>query len=173
MTGRYLKEKDPRAKVIFIGPCVAKKQEFQLGKTQGAVDLVLTFEELYAMLAARDIELSQLEEDPLDEASGYGRAFAAAGGVAAAVGQALKERGSEKMANCLACSGIEECKLALLKMSKGLLPENFIEGMACQGGCVQGPAVIIRSTKNKAEVTKHAKEVSGRTIADAVEQAGR
>lgn len=171
MLGKYLKEKDPRAKVIFVGPCVAKKQEFQLGKTQGAVDLVLTYEELYAMLASRDIELSQMEETPLDEASGFGRAFAAGGGVAAAVGQALKERGSEKEAKCLACSGIEECKLALLKMSKGLIPENFIEGMACQGGCVQGPAVIVRSSKNKTELNKHVKEAGGRTIADAVEQA--
>ena len=171
MLGKHLKEKDPRAKVIFIGPCVAKKHEFKLGKTQGAIDLVLTFEELYAMLAAKNIELAELEETPLDEASGYGRAFAAGGGVAAAVGQALKERGSEMEAKCMACSGLEECKLALLKMAKGLIPENFMEGMACSGGCVQGPAVIKRSVKNKAELTKHVKEAGERTINGAVEQA--
>jgi len=173
MLGKHLKERDPRAKVIFIGPCVAKKYEFQLGKTQGAIDLVLTYEELFAMLEAKGIELSQMEETPLDEASGFGRGFAAGGGVAVAVGQALKERGSEKQAKSMACSGIEECKIALLKMSKGLIPENFMEGMACQGGCVQGPAVIIRSPKNKAELTKHVKEAGQRTIADAVEQAGK
>ena len=171
MLGKHLKEKDPRAKVIFVGPCVAKKQEFRLGKTQGAIDLVLTFEELYAMLAAKNIELAELEETPLDEASGYGRAFAAGGGVAAAVGQALKERGSEAEARCMACSGLEECRMAILKMSKGLIPENFLEGMACSGGCVQGPAVIMRSPRNKAELTKHVKEAGERTINGAVEQA--
>lgn len=173
MLGKHLKEKDPRAKVIFIGPCVAKKQEFKLGKTQGAIDLVLTYEELYAMLEAKNVELAELEETPMDTASGFGRAFAAGGGVAAAVGQALKERGSQAEAKCIACSGIEECKLALLKMSKGLIPENFIEGMACPGGCVQGPAVIIRSPKNKTELNKHVKQADGRTIAAAVEKAGK
>ena len=88
------------------------------------------------------------------------------------MGQALKEMGSKAEARTLPCSGIEECKIALLKMSKGMLPENFIEGMACQGGCVQGPAVIMRSPKNKAEVAKHAKQAGERTINDAVNQAG-
>lgn len=171
MLGKHVKEKDPRAKVIFIGPCVAKKREFQLGKTQGAIDLVLTFEELYAMITARGIELAELEESKLDEASGFGRAFASGGGVAAAVGQALKERGSQVQAKTMACSGLEECKLALLKMSKGLIPENFIEGMACQGGCVQGPAVLVRSAKNKVELNKHVKEAGGRTISDAITEA--
>ena len=123
------------------------------------------------MLAARDIELKELEETPLDGASGFGRGFAAGGGVASAVAQALKERGSEVEAKCMACSGIEECKVALLKLSKGLIPENFMEGMACQGGCVQGPAVIMRSPKNKVELGKHIKAAGERTIKDAVDQA--
>ena len=124
------------------------------------------------MLAARDIDVSKLPESPLDHASGYGRSFAASGGVAAAVGQALKEMGSTVEARTLPCSGIEECKIALLKMKKGVLPENFIEGMACQGGCVQGPGVIMRSPKNKAEVAKHAKAAGERTISGAIDQAG-
>jgi [FeFe] hydrogenase (group B1/B3) len=173
MLGRHLKERDPRAKVVFIGPCVAKKMEAQLAKTQGAIDLVLTFEELYAVMTGKGIDATQLEETELDEASGFGRAFAAGGGVAAAVGEALKERGSAVQAKTLACSGLEECKLSILKMSKGLIPENFIEGMACHGGCVQGPAVIIRSPKNKAELTKHVKQAGERTIADAVTEANR
>ena len=162
MAARRIKEHD--ARVIFIGPCVAKKLEFQQGKTQGAVDLVLTFEELYAMIAARGIELTEQEETPLDQASGFGRGFAAGGGVAAAVKQALKERGSEVEANCLACSGIDECRLALLKMTKGVLSENFMEGMACQGGCVNGPVGLIRSRKNKAAVANHAKEATKTTV---------
>ena len=169
MTGRFLKEKDARAKVVFIGPCIAKKQEFRLGKTQGAVDCVLTFEELYAMIAGKDIELTQLEETVLDGASGYGRAFAAGGGVAAAVAQVLKEKGSDVEAKCMACAGIEQCRTAILKMAKGLVPENFLEGMACAlGGCVQGPAVIVRSPKNHAELKKHVAEAGEKTVTDSI-----
>ena len=124
------------------------------------------------MMAAKDIDVTKMPETPLDHASGYGRAFAASGGVAAAVGQALKEMDSKVEAKTLPCSGIEECRVALLKMSKGVLPENFIEGMACQGGCVQGPGVIMRSPKNKVEVTKHVKQAGDRTINGAINQAG-
>ena len=124
------------------------------------------------MLTAKDIDVTQMPEAQLDQASSFGRSFAASGGVAAAVGQALKEMGSNVEAKTLPCSGIEECKLALLKMNKGVLPENFIEGMARQGGCVQGPAVINRSPKNKNEVAKHAKQAGDRTIADAINHIG-
>ena len=124
------------------------------------------------MLAAKDIDVTKMKEIPLDHASGYGRGFAAGGGVAAAVAQGLKERNSPVEARTVACSGIEECKLALLKMSRGVLPENFIEGMACVGGCIQGPGIINRSKKNKAEVAKHASQAGDRTIADAINQIG-
>ena len=124
------------------------------------------------MLTARDIDVTQMPEAELDHASGFGRAFAASGGVAAAVAQGLKERGSTVEAKTVACSGIEECRMALLKMSKGVLPENFIEGMACQGGCVQGPGAINRSPKNKNEVAKHVKQAGDRTIADAINHIG-
>lgn len=174
MVGKHIKEKDPRAKVVFIGPCVAKKQEFQLGKTQGAVDCVLTFEELYAMIAGLDLELTELEETELDEASGFGRAFAAGGGVARAVEEALREKGSELEAKCIACAGIDECRMALLKMSRGLIPENFLEGMACAlGGCNQGPAVIVRSAKNNAALKDHVSKAGERTISETVQNAAK
>ena len=172
MTGRYIKEKDPRAKVVFIGPCIAKKQEFQKGTVRGVIDSVITFEELYAMIAGKGIELTELEETELDHASGYGRAFAVGGGVAAAVAQALKENGSAVEAKCLACAGIDECRTAILKMSKGVIPENFIEGMACSlGGCAQGPGVIVRSPKNETELSKHVKQAGEKTIGEAVDAA--
>ena len=175
MTARWLKEKDPGCKVIFIGPCVAKKKEFQLGKTMGAVDCVLTFEELYPLFQGRDIDITALEEAPLDQASGFGRAFAHSGGVAAAVAQALKERGvtEEQFKLCAApCSGIDACKAAVMKLGRGIGDTNFVEGMACEGGCVQGAGVLIRSPKNQADVDRHAKAAGGRTIAQAVEGAG-
>ena len=174
MIGRHIKQQDPKAKVIFIGPCVAKKKEFQLGKTMGAIDCVLTFEELYPLLESRGIDITTLEEAPLDEASGYGRAFASSGGVAAAVAQALKELGvkpEDFQLNAAACSGIDACKAALFKRSKGIGDVNLIEGMACEGGCVQGAGILVRSPKNQAEVAKHVKEAGDKSIAAAVEAA--
>ena len=174
MIGRHIKQQDPKARVIFIGPCVAKKKEFQLGKTMGAIDCVLTFEELYPLLESKGIDITALEEAPLDEASGYGRAFASSGGVAAAVAQALKELGvkpEDFQLNAAACSGIDACKAALFKMSKGIGDVNLIEGMACEGGCVQGAGILIRSPRNQAEVAKHVKEAGDKSIAAAVEAA--
>jgi [FeFe] hydrogenase (group B1/B3) len=172
MIGKLLKAKDPRARVVFVGPCIAKKKEFQMGKTMGAIDLALTFEELNALFESKGIEPEKLEETPLDEASGYGRSFAHSGGVAAAVAEGLKERGvtdKQFKLNAVACSGIAACKLELLKMSKGIGDVNFIEGMACEGGCVQGAGILIRSPRNQADVEKHAKEAKDRTILGAVE----
>ncbi|MEG0321101.1 MAG: 4Fe-4S dicluster domain-containing protein [Oscillospiraceae bacterium] len=158
MMARHIKEQDPAAKVVFIGPCIAKKKEAQLGKTMGSVDCVLTFEELDALLDSKKIELSALKGEALEGASGYGRSFAVSGGVSAAVARAMKERGETSLPlKSVPCSGIEACKIAFLKMARGMGDGNFIEGMACEGGCVQGPANLIRSPKNKMELEKHAK----------------
>ena len=173
MIGRAIKVKDPRARVVFIGPCVAKKGEMNLGKTMGAIDNVLTFEELYALFQSKGLELEKLKETALDQASGYGRAFAHSGGVAAAVAQGLKERGigEERFKlNAVACSGIAACRTELLKMSKGIGGVNFLEGMACEGGCVQGPGILIRSPKNKTEVDTHAAQAGERGIIEAADE---
>ena len=74
-----------------------------------------------------------------------------------AVVQALKEKGSDFQPKAVVCSGIEECKIALLKLGRGMLDGNFIEGMACTGGCIQGPSNIVRVPKNKQELDAHKK----------------
>ena len=170
--GLYLKEKDPDAKVVFIGPCIAKKKEFQLGRTMHACDCVLTYEELFALFNSRDINPTELEESPLDEASGYGRSFARSGGVTEAVLQVLKEKGEDlSVVKPVVCNGISACDMALLKLKVGKLEGNFIEGMACEGGCVQGAGCLVRSPKNRMDVEKHAKEAQaqGRTMLGAVQ----
>lgn len=169
MMGLHLKEKYPDAKVVFIGPCVAKKKEFQLGRTMNAVDCVLTYEELYALFESRDIDLTTLEADPLDEASGFGRNFAFSGGVTQAVMQLMKEKDVKADFKPVVCNGTAECEVALRKLKVNRLEGNFIEGMACEGGCVQGAGCLIRSPKNKMEVEKHAKQAQDRTILGAVE----
>ena len=91
--------------------------------------------------------------------------------MSAAVAQAMKERKSDFELKSLPCSGLEACKVAFLKAAKGIGDFNFIEGMACEGGCVQGPAQLIRSSKNQGDVERHAKQAEGRTIEQAIEQA--
>lgn len=166
---KYIKKTDPTAKVVFIGPCTAKKMEFQLEKTQGAVDCVMTFEELQALLDSIDIDVTTLEEDALDNASYYGRIFARSGGLSEAVFQSLREQGEDTSDyHPIACDGIEECKIALLKLSKNVLQENFLEGMACAGGCIGGAGCLTHGTKNKMEIDKYGKEAMEKTIMSAV-----
>ncbi len=166
---KYIKETDPTAKVVFIGPCTAKKAEFQRENVKPYVDSVMTFEELQALFDSRDFNIEDLEESVLDNASYYGRIFARSGGLADAVAEALKEQGNtEFQLNAISCDGIEACKMALLKASKGVLPNNFIEGMACVGGCIGGAGCLTHGEKNKAEVDKYGREALEKTIESAI-----
>ena len=167
---KYIKSTDPTAKVIFVGPCTAKKAERQLEGAKDYVDAVMTFEELQALFDSRDIELTELPEDVLDNASYFGRIFARSGGLSEAVAQALKEQNIDFEAKPVVCSGIEECRMALLKLSKNpkILGGNFIEGMACLGGCINGAGCLTHGEKNKNDVDKYGREAMEKTISDAV-----
>ena len=92
---KYIKETSDGAKVVFIGPCTAKKAEAQLESVKPHVDSVMTFEELQALFDSKDIDITTLEEDVLDNASYYGRIFARSGGLSDAVAQAMKEQNIE------------------------------------------------------------------------------
>lgn len=165
----YIKEQDPTAKVVFIGPCTAKKKEIQDERVAPLVDSVLTFEELQALIDSRDIDLQSLPEDVLDNASYFGRIFARSGGLADAVRESIEEQGLECDYKPIACDGIEECRMALLKASKGVLPQNFIEGMACVGGCIGGAGCLTHeANKDKNEVDKYGKEALEKKITDAI-----
>ena len=166
--GRFIKRTDPTAKVIFIGPCTAKKAEAQRENVCEHVDCVLTFEELQAWIDSRDLDLASLSEGVLDNASFFGRIFARSGGLSEAVNQALKEQEIDFTVNPLVCDGIEECRVALLKKQRNLLKENFIEGMACQGGCIGGAGCLTHGPKDKSEVDKYGHEALEKTIADAL-----
>lgn len=167
--GKYVKETQGDAKVVFIGPCTAKKQEFQKEEVKPYVDSVLTFEELQALIDSKDIELETLEEDVLDNASYYGRIFARSGGLSDAVAQAYKELNLDASdLKPVVCDGIEECRTALLKASKGIKGGNFIEGMACQGGCIGGAGCLTHEPRNKADVDHYGMEAFEKTISEAV-----
>lgn len=165
---KYIKTIDENAKVVFIGPCTAKKAEAQHEDVKPYVDAVLTFEELQALFDSRDIDITELREDTLDNASYFGRIFAHAGGLSEAAVQALKEQNIDFEVKPYVCSGIEECRMALLKKSKNLLNANFIEGMACIGGCIGGAGCLTHGEKNRTEVDTYAKDASDKTITDAI-----
>lgn len=135
---RYIKKKYPGAVTVFIGPCIAKKSESLSGEKDTA-DYALTYGEIRAMLRAKGVKLEP-EEDTDDQSSIYGKKFANAGGVTAAVLESMKELGCMDDVSVCKCSGIAECKKALTLLKVGRLPEDFIEGMACEGGCVGGPS---------------------------------
>lgn len=168
MLAKYIKDTTPNAKVIFIGPCTAKKAEAQLEEVKPYVDTVLTFEELQALFDSRDLDIASLEEGVLDNASYFGRIFARSGGLTDAAAQAMKEQGIDFEIKPVVCDGIEACRMALLKKSKNVLDGNFIEGMACVGGCIGGAGCLTHGEKNKAEVDKYGREALEKTIGDAV-----
>ncbi len=168
---RYIKERDEFAKVVFIGPCIAKKQEFQLDSVKDFVDSVMTFEELQAMIDALNIEIEKLDESLLDNASYYGRIFARTGGLSEAITQSIKENEiADFDFQAVVCDGIEECKKALFKVSKNIKIGNFIEGMACIGGCIGGPGSLSHGPKDKFQVDKYGKMALEKTIKEAISQ---
>ena len=164
---RFIKETTPDAKTIFIGPCTAKKAEAQLDTVKPYIDAVLTFEELQALFDSKDLDITTLPEDVLDNASYFGRIFARSGGLSDAVAEGLKEQNIDFDLKPCVCDGIEACRMALLKKSKNALDANFIEGMACLGGCIGGAGCLTHGEKNKAEVDKYGREAYEKTIADA------
>lgn len=168
---KYIKRVNPDAKIVFIGPCIAKKEEIKLDTVKDYVDAVLTFEELQALFDSKNVDLTTLEGTHLDNASYFGRVFARSGGLAVAVEQALKEReipSEEFELKALSCNGILECRTALLKAQKNLLPENFIEGMACESGCIGGAACLTHGPKDKSQVDAYGREAKEKTISDAI-----
>ena len=166
---KYIKEHEAPAKVVFIGPCTAKKAEVQKPEVAQYVDVAMTFEELQALFDSREIDITGLEEDVLDNASYFGRIFARCGGLSDAVAEGLKEHGLDNFElKACSCDGIEACRVALLKKSKNLSDANFIEGMACVGGCIGGAGCLTHGEKNKAEVDKYGKEAYEKTIIDAI-----
>ncbi len=165
-TAKLIKSSDPTAKVIFIGPCSSKKMEYRLEKTDGAIDSVLSFEELQAFLDARDIDITVLEDSALDNASYYGRIFAKSGGIAKGIKDVGEEMGID--VKPIAMSGIDECRVNLLKLKANKATENFFEGMACDGGCLNGALCLSHGPKNAVDVDKYGEEAKEKTIDNSV-----
>jgi iron only hydrogenase large subunit-like protein len=133
--------------------------EFKKDDVAPYVDSVITFEELQALFDSKDIDVTSLEEEPLENASYYGRIFARNCGLSEAVKEGLLESGLDDFdLKAVPCDGIEACRIALLKAQKRMLDGNFIEGMACVGGCIGGAGCLTHGERNKVEVDKHGKQ---------------
>ena len=167
-TAKLIKRKDQDAKVIFIGPCSSKKLEYKLEKTEGAVDCVLSFEELQAFFDAREIDIASLEESTLDDASYYGRIFARSGGITKGITEVGAEMGLD--VKPVVMSGIDECRTALMKLKNNKAVENFFEGMACDGGCLNGALCLSHGPKNAVDIDKYGEEAKEKTIDNSVKQ---
>lgn len=144
--GRVLKKINPQCKVVFIGPCIAKKAEAKEKDIIGDVDYVMTFQELKTVFEALEINPVELKEDLSTEyASRGGRLYARTGGVSIAVGDVIGRMYPEKHSTFypIQANGVVQCKEILSKAQAGEIEANFIEGMGCVGGCVGGPKAII------------------------------
>lgn len=104
----------------------------------------MTYEELASMFEAKNIDPEECTKT-LQQGSKFGKQYSVSGGVTAAVLETFKEANKEVDLKVKTCSGALECKKALMLLKVGKLPEDFIEGMACVGGCVNGPAMFGKS----------------------------
>ena len=154
-TARMLKKEHPNAKVVFIGPCAAKKLEAMRRTVRSDVDFVITFEELQAMFDAKDIDLTEYEaESSFHNATGAGRGYAYAGGVAQAIENCVKEYYPGVEVKIEHAEGLAECKKILSLAKVGRMDGCLIEGMGCPGGCVAGAGTNLQVEKAKKEVEK-------------------
>ena len=143
-TARMVKKEHPNAKIVFVGPCAAKKLEAIRENIRSDVDFVLTFEELMGMFEAKEVDFENLPEvGASDEGTAAGRGFAVAGGVAAAVVEVVHEKHPDMDIKVANAQGLRECR-KLMNMAKvGKYNGYLLEGMACPGGCIAGAGTIL------------------------------
>ena len=135
-----MKEKDPTLKTVFIGPCVAKRSEAR----RKDVDFVMSFEELGAILAARGIDVMSCEAYPLERpAEATARNYSHSCGVTEAVIAEAMSRTPDFKLNSKQINGIDKKSVAMIRLHlMGKIPTNFLEVMACPGGCENGPCSL-------------------------------
>lgn len=125
-----IKTRDPKAKTVFVGPCVAKKDEAEY--YEGIVDAVLTFDELTKWLKDENITLEkELDSNPDSRA----RFFPTTGGILKTMAQDNPEY------TYMAVDGVENCIAALKDIENGNIHKCFIEMSACAGSCIGGPVM--------------------------------
>lgn len=157
--GRIIKKLNNEAKVVFIGPCVAKKAEAKEKDVASAIDFVLTFKELDDIFKIFKVKPSKLKGIPSKQyTSRGGRLYARTGGVSIAISEAIEELypSKHKLFKAKQANGVIECKKLLQEALDGTLDANFLEGMGCVGGCVGGPKILVPPEEGKKAVDTYA-----------------
>ena len=144
LTARLMKQKYPQSKVVFVGPCAAKKLEAIREDIRSDVDFVLTFEELQGMFEAKEIDFETIEPlDDLNEGTAAGRGFAVSGGVAGAVADVICKTNPDVEVLTARAEGLRECRKLMTLAKAGKYDGYLLEGMACPGGCVAGAGTLL------------------------------
>lgn len=166
--GRTVKVLHPEAKTVFIGPCMAKKAEMKEPDLKGAIDYVLTYEELRDLFSTTNLDLASLEEDNVPHASKAGICYAYAGGVAAAVDATVKKLNPHRKIEMKIrrADSVPECRAMIDNILKGNHEGNFFEGMGCKGGCVGGPKALVNRDEGKKNVQAYSDEAQYKTPAE-------
>lgn len=167
-TARAIKSQAPDAKIVFIGPCTAKKIEMKETDVAGVIDEVVTFEELRSMLDAKGLEMEKMVESPVGAASYFGRIFARIGGVTEGVLHAKEIQNLDVEVKAVKCNGIEECIKALKLASVGKLDGNFIEGMVCKNGCTGGAASVTHDARDIVKINNYGKMAESKDSFEAI-----
>lgn len=154
-TARIIKAEHPDASVVFIGPCASKKLEASRRTVRSDVDFVITFEELTGMFEAKGILLDEIKAmDEMKDATGAGRGYGVAGGVANAIKECIEREYPGTEIKIEHAESLAECKKMLLMAKAGKKKGCLIEGMACPGGCVAGAGTNISIPQAMKEVDK-------------------
>ncbi|WP_206459529.1 4Fe-4S dicluster domain-containing protein [Anaerovorax sp. IOR16] len=147
-TARIIKNENPDSKVVFIGPCAAKKLEASRKSVRSDVDFVITFEELMGMFVAKGIEFGDIETNEVfDDATAAGRGYSVAGGVADAIANCVDELYPDSDIKIDRAEGLRECAKMLRIAKAGKRDGYLMEGMACPGGCVGGAGTMMSFAK--------------------------
>ena len=158
-TARLQKKEHPGCKVVFVGPCAAKKLEAMRTSIRSDVDFVLTFEELMGMFEAKNIDFAALADgEDLREGTAAGRGFAVSGGVAGAVAGVMAKIAPEREIKTAKAEGLRECRQLMAIAKAGKYNGYLLEGMACPGGCVAGAGTLLPVDLASRVVVQYQKE---------------
>lgn len=163
--GRVVKQLHPNAVTVFIGPCMAKKKEAREPDIADAVDFVLTFQEVEKFFDAMNLKPQKLSSDEREHSSRAGRIYARTSGVSEAVRTTVEQLNPGKKVKVKAeqADGVLACKDLIERIQNGETDGNFFEGMACSGGCVGGPKVLIPKEEGKEFVNRYGEEAAYKT----------
>ena len=163
LTARLLKKEKPEARICFVGPCAAKKLEASRRSVRSEVDFVLTFEELMGLFEAKEVDFASLPNNPEDafnNASADARGFAASGGVAQAVVNAIKKMDPDREVKVMSAQGLADCKKMMMMAKAGKYNGYLLEGMACPGGCIAGAGTLADPAKSAMMLNKYKNEAA-------------